>query len=344
MFFLIDSILMSFGCSLTLSNRSILYKVINIFLGVWLTLDNIHFVAGRLYKPSHSLTTNLRAISFITGVVTTQVLLILRRRKIGRLLTKLITLTDTTTQQYLKKLSIALIAHYILSLIRGIGFTLSIVTNDNVLERSVRGFFFWSDQVGNGHKILFPVTRLFKGLVRDQWNHIGLTLYVYIAISIEKLAHRRMEMELATNELKDMIDILIIKQKFDSMRGDFEQLFNLLPLIWFSWVFQGSSEVFTIKGNLKTWFFLDLGQNLISLFGAIFFINYHRNRCHQLNQRIFYKFANKWKFNTISNIQLIKTQLISNVEYTALGLFRLDNGLLLSFISGLVTFTVMALQ
>ena len=344
MFWTIDVMLMTFGCSINLTTKSNLFLIINWIFRLWLILDTIHHLIVKLHKPSHMFTGIMEDISFTTAIIVTQVILTMKHFKIRHMLRKITSRVDVYTQQYLTILSILLVIRYSFSLMVGFGYTLTILTNNALYEKSIRNYLFWVNEYTSLHRAIFTAMRWFKGLCRDLWFLIGLTIYVYIAVAIERLTYQRMEFGLRANSLDDMHQLLHIKQRIVVMKEEFEGTFNLLPLIWLNYIFQSATGTFATHGDVKTWFLVELVQSLITVFGAIFFINYNRNRCHQLNRRILIRFLNKWNLNTCPNIEYIKSELLFDIEYTAFGLFKLDNGLILSFMSGLVTFTVMFLQ
>ena len=145
MYWPVDLMLITFGCSIYSSNKSKLLQLVNWLFRIWLIIDSIHYFIVKLYEPSRTLTGNMEDVSFMVGVIFTQALLIIKRDKIRHLLQQVNSMADGDTQRYLTSLSIGLSINYIIALTLGLGCTLTILLNSELYEKSIRNYFFWID-------------------------------------------------------------------------------------------------------------------------------------------------------------------------------------------------------
>ena len=142
----------------------------------------------------------------------------------------------------------------------------------------------------------------------------------------------------------DVIGYRKLKQKFDST-------FSVFPFLWWSYLFIG------LSGNIKYMqstsslaisdmfsFILEIGLQIGSIFLFNYSKNYFVNGCQSVSQRLADKLFMK-SFDHKSNaITILKQELMATNYYTALGLFPLDNSLILSFSGAVISFTVMCLN
>ena len=344
MFLLIDFGLMLVGCSIVLVNRSKWFQWINILFGLFATLYYIYLAFVVICRPNTTFWGSLENWSFIIGNTMTRLLFISKRTKLRLLLKQIKSMADISTSRFLKRLEMLMVFLYLMSLTIAINYTLVTVSDPIALKSTSEWFWFWLDRITFRHQMAFATLMWYKAMVRDQWMKVTILVYVYIAIALEKLANQQISRWLPIKTLKNMQTCLITKHQNLSMKEQFVDIVKLLPLNWLVWIFLGTSSVIVESSGLQLWYMIDIIEHLVIVFGAIFFINYHRDQNRSLCQLVIRNFVNQSSLDKYSNIEYIKSELMSDVEYTAFGLFNLNNGLLLSFMSGLITFTVMFIQ
>ena len=196
------------------------------------------------------------------------------------------------------------------------------------------------------------------------WIQFGSNIYSYVAVSIEVHKRQWIRKIMATIDLNQnqLIRLLIELDRHRQLSNHFEQHFNILPLTWLSFIFVGvsgslrhlsSENVTSPAAQLMTYSMI--GSTAIVMFAMIHSVNQGIEQTqsfyHQLYQKLTISMSH---IQTIPNIRTsdrsgyiflaIKLDIEKKTIYTASGLFDLNNGLIITFTSGLISFTVMFLQ
>ena len=111
---------------------------------------------------------------------------------------------------------------------------------------------WWTSDYNYGHRLLALVILLYNSSVRNQWMQLTTVPYCYFQYAIECIYQQKLT-EILRKLIRsrnpkdvDMLvkQLILTKNSLDKMASDFDQLFRIFPLIWFIYLFTGSSAQF----------------------------------------------------------------------------------------------------
>ena len=192
------------------------------------------------------------------------------------------------------------------------------------------------------------VRLLYVGLIREQYLNMSAIPYTYLATSIELVKQDTVRKAIIRSS-DDIYRLMVKVRNLNRWKHEFEREFRIFPFLWYSFLFIGatgvlsSNELTTDVTRLESIFYV---ITFFSHLVVVFYYTYYISEQVAATQEVleskvseFEKISQNW-----SMLNYVGSTLTKDVKYTAIGLFELNSGLILSFASGLISFTVMFLQ
>lgn len=150
-------------------------------------------------------------------------------------------------------------------------------------------------------------------------------------------------------------NLLTTLRQMNTMHGSFESIFSPLPFLSVSQEFLTLTQYtiyYSIHPVSTTSEFLIVAikyirifYHLLFVFSIIYFINRFNDQLDSLVQEITLTVNHHPRFDSLTKMLLIdKVLKMSKQKFTAWNMFNLDRGLILSFLSSLITFNVLFVQ
>jgi len=359
MFILLDNYLLLSGVKINIT--SITHRVVNLLFYWMYTTDIVISMVAPLYWNIKNMLMLSSHLLFLTSALFTQQLLFFKRTQIEQFMSEIRTLGRDEVRLELfrvsRKILVVLIVINSFEILNYIGMA-------NVPFKREAVDYYWTDpdDLTIYHRIWFEIRSFYVRVARNQWMSFSALPYVYLAIAIELIKQSIIEQYAKHFKIHHNSSISVLKQllssmnKIESIKQEFDQLFGIFPLLWFQFIFFATSgialfcyDMFTQNQTLyASSQAISFTKYLIVPFLVIFIVNHQTNqtksKCEQLANTLTESITENTNPNVTHLIRICQTKLNLTFNYTAYGLFELNNGLLLSFGSGLLSFTVMFLQ
>ena len=230
---------------------------------------------------------------------------------------------------------------------------------DGISHRLLR-IFWWTSIHGLGYRIGYTLLGSYNALVSLQWIQFGHFIYVYVAITIELLFNQyiRQFQNLTTIDDHSIQTLLTTIENYRKLKQRFEDIFQLLPLMWFAYLFislSGNIRYISESPPIDTVDFVTLVvlilKNILFTFYLTHLVNsYVKSNvklCDDIRSRL-YQYLPSMTMSHMSSYVvtncLIDELKSMDIIYTACGMFKLDDSLFIGFLGGVVSFTVMFTQ
>ena len=334
MFQFMDSLLVLYGARVRLNLKVV--KVVNFIFRAFFVIffsNQLFNSWKRIFEPIRSSTLLVKIaidVDLIYGLLT-QYLLIKRRHFVQTHLDQVFQLSNCSTRSKLFKMEV------ILFLVNWLIAASSIVSV----------FYRFIDDNRNLDTIetIEVLARLYIALVAEQWINASAFPYLYLATSIELIKQVGIQ-----HVRLDPLQLIAVVRNCNRMKEKFESRFRMFPFLWYSYLFLGATGTLAnrhVTSNatsvIAISFYVVFLSRLIFIFALTWMINEQMSKTQKLIENKMAELINSNKFKW-STLNFVQSQVTKNVTYTAIGLFELNSGIILSFASGLVTFTVMFLQ
>ena len=363
MFVLIDYVLLTFGVMVYTEHRYL--RALNYLFRYLYFISLVYelFISFKNGLSGAKLNMLFEYYVYFFLAISSQILVARKANSIRQLNTYLMQIADIEVKQKLRRYAFCLFMfHWFCTTLGIVAWFYNIVAHglEARLENN-RGYFFWIADFRLGLAVCVIMRNLIAGIAREQWIHNSAIVYIYFAVAIELIKHRSMSRLLIEDNdehhnnhyhEKQLKKLIVIKRYFDRLKMEFESIFSVFPLMWFSYLFIGASGNIAYSAqNLQDpemYAFLALFvRNLLVSFVIVFLINSfdYTNQvlCFDKCSTLFNELSNA-RNDEIAAITATQIELGRQIAYTGGGLFQLTSGFILSFVSGLVTFTVMFVQ
>ena len=226
--------------------------------------------------------------------------------------------------------------------------------NQNPLGVSVKTYFWWSSSESQVYDTFLWIFMILESLSKTHWIQIFAFVYTFIAILIElnKMSCLEKYLKLSVINETTLKNLAIDVIRFRNLKTQFEDTFNVFPWLWWSYWFIGwSGTIQYTQANTSTpihQLIAFTAQSSIQ-FGLTILFNFIKNHYIGKCQSVCQKMADNLMIKSVvvgksDLIMSVRQELLIANYYTALGLFPLDNTLLLTFSSAVISFTVMCLN
>ena len=358
MFKLIDNYLYLFGAKVVVNSWKV-RNINNLLLIVYL-YDVIMTIVSHGSFQQKQIFMGLSFYSFLIIAILNHLIFRSKRTNIVELLKCIESFkSKSVRQQMLKVTKLLLIVHSIFT------FSLSYIFIDLVkngisqhFRRELLNYYWWTNDISPIYQLLYYIRTVYAIIGRDHWINMTALPFAYYTISIELIKQDMLKfyMQQKSMDAKVLKQILIISRHVEHAKSTMNQLFGPFPLMWLSYLFLGETGAIqfiylSIQTEQHLWLTLIkaifFGKQIVFVFGVICLINHHISNSHQLCEQLSTRlYAQMSLTNPIQSnlITCLANQLQKSINYSACGLFDLNESLLLSFAAGLISFTVMFLQ
>lgn len=330
-------------------HHNLVIRLLVIIVRFLIFFTTIHRMQHTLSSASSDINWFLVRIVFIieySMVLMSTTLMIIKQKAISQLSVRLFTLLDAKLRAYFRKLSITVFC-FLITLI----FIKTLILFSNCL---------FVIQSGKGKIVCFTLRGLelyiFYPLVSLDWILIGGIPYLFFLIVL-----RNVEISYFKNLSNDLqktkqINILDTHKKFHyeitELKEYFEKVLNIFPLMWFMMIFsQCSSFIAHRQADYDNRFSLEFAVkfatyclNMILVFYVCFYNEKMNNEISKEAENVIRLSSQLIKCCDYQYVHLLDEFRKTSCKLTAWGLFELRKSLFLSFLSAMVTFTVLFMQ
>ncbi|KAI1299843.1 hypothetical protein HDE_03682 [Halotydeus destructor] len=258
-------------------------------------------------------------------------------------------------EQHLRHELFKLVLLYVVSFIANT--CVSLVAKVEALQVVVDTTFWW--KVGHYKPLeeLFGYIHIFifMNAVQKPWALVGMLFYLHchqrmIKLNMESIARIGCHDKITSTIFKQSLHIMKLVQR---RHDNFESIFRVFPLLWFSSIFLSFSCIMLTdilsKGAAHVLISMTEFKDIIFLLYLIVRIDSEkdslRSAIAQVEQALVHRQGeyddNKSFF---LNMQIQRSLAGLNLDHTALHLFQLSRSLIISFIGALITFGVLFIQ
>ncbi|KAI1287491.1 hypothetical protein HDE_10236 [Halotydeus destructor] len=258
-------------------------------------------------------------------------------------------------EQHLRHQLFRLVLVYVVSFIANTG--VSLVYRVYAVQMVVDTTFWW--EVGHYKPLeeLFGYIHIliFTNAVQKPWALVGMLLYLHcqqrmIKLNTESIARIGCHDKITSKQFKQSLHIMkLVQHRHD----DFESIFRVFPLLWFSSIFLTFSCIMLTdilsKGATNVLISMTEFKDILFLLYLIVRIDSEkvalRSAIAQVKQALVQRQGEYDDMKSFFlNMQIQRSLAELNLDHTALHLFQLDRSLIVSFVGALITFGVLFIQ
>ena len=344
MFDYIDYTLILCGCKLFIN--STISKVVNNVFFAYYILDTLYTLIGMfkiftLGDISHF----IEYLVFVASGLVTVLLLRKKRAAILSLANEIKRFETPVIKRKLRHLSLILsVSHWMLT-------TSAISTHSMMSYGNLAKQVGLIDYCDSGRcSILIQsiaINRLlFYIFVREQFMKMSSMVYCYHAYAIELITQDGINFQ-DIHKMVDIRDLVSFNTRMNNLRTKFNAIYNIFPFINYSYLFLGMAGMISDCSKspidlVSISYIAMFGQHVIVQLVMTLTINRQIKSTMSVVDRKFHEISHMT--NNFALLVYLKSELSTFVDYTAADLFSLKNEFILSFVGGLVSFTVMFLQ
>ncbi|KAI1288513.1 hypothetical protein HDE_09373 [Halotydeus destructor] len=344
----VDSLLFLLGIKLEIGSK--FTQTINwiafVFALIYVLADSVF---STLFQPkSFALLTKLRYVSQCSCPLITMMYVKYNRVKMAALVRSTVNSLDHVSKRYLVKLSLIGVILYLIFVLRVLYRHVYYFTIAEFYDE-VRLFTNASDQI-TWYQLFYGVLDLFVSyFFTRQWLLITTHFYVFTFVAISCMQLNFLQRLSLNHEDSAAFyrQMTTRWRKLNTLKSDFNDLFGVFPVLWFSNILLKSSGVIINASFVNDSFYVMVWQILvlqvIVIFTALVIIVLVQNRISmQVDEYIGTKLLTS-SLNDISKI-FFADELHRKPCMTALSMFELNGSLVVGYLGSLITFTVLFIQ
>ncbi|KAI1285865.1 hypothetical protein HDE_11323 [Halotydeus destructor] len=341
-------------CGAKVYRPTVKLKVVNAFFMVLLygiLLYIYIFADGFFDEPT--LIGHLGIWCRITMPLVTHIIFAIKRKRIADLMLKISKRIEDFDERKIRLFSARLLLLYVFSFTCFLSMYIYMaVYEPSTMAQNVRFYFTIESENCRWYHIVISnvVDVILLGFIIPHWPVVSAAIYVTILFSISKIEDNLMINNLNTIQSLGGVNNCITQQlDLKVLKSDFNQIFNIFPLLWYAGLFLQSSGLIVYLvteeyGIYSLWRIACFVLLLIVTTGRMVIVISDQEKTKSRQKCILDNFS-------VENmdIQMFASQskliriLSETTKHNAI-LFKLDERLILAFASALVTFTVMFTQ
>ncbi|KAI1299846.1 hypothetical protein HDE_03681 [Halotydeus destructor] len=225
------------------------------------------------------------------------------------------------------------------------------------LTKTTSLLFWWNAEHTNPLENAYSAVHLFllRNGTQESWVMIGMLLYLYyhhfmVKSDLESLSLIRWQDETKSSSFNRSLHVIKLIQ---ARHNEFESTFNAFPLLWFSALFMNFSAImitnFLSSSHAHYGYAISELKDIVLLLYLIVRIDREKGSVLTAIQNVKlvlvrqqYECENVKDILLNNEIQRSLTNL--KLGHTAFSLFPMDRSVILSFISSLITFSILFIQ
>ena len=348
MFDVVDSILLAFG--LKIIQRSRIIKIINLLCLNFVIIDCCYHLIYDWLIPNNVIF-SLKA-GFVLHIVSFFV--VHHRFRTNRIRLRRLYESINRRNVVPLKVMLILIGFYLMASILNIGvYFIGIFVNGIYLSPEMA--YLMGESTSLGFKIIYIVRHLYFSFVRDNWNQIVILPFVYFTVAIEIDQQRYLKDHPLTSfgNKPKIHDLLSHKKSSDKMRAIVEHIFTFSHLVIAFVIFMATTAdiVYIVRAKLPLSYIAIVATRttvrIVNLFVTVLIVNHYRTSTIILIHDMIGNAIKEYRLIGQFDVCLVdgfQRQMTSSVDYTGGGLYKLDRSFVLSYLGGLISFTIIFLQ
>lgn len=361
MFKYIDAYLLFFGVKIYRHHWAI--ALLNNLFFVLYVYDLIVVFWTQAVSPQEN-TTYLSRSTFVLYLLSSLVTQLVMRWRGSRIMTLHREVNRMMTKEVRQRLrSTVVVTHCInsISIVAMLYFQYSRVISkgiDSGVPQHVMVIFWWTKTYTRPYKLVTMFLYGYRAIASDQWAVMSSLVYCYLAAAIEIVKQNILLIFKQCGRLSaaDLKESVLILRRVEKLKCDFNDTFNIFPLFSFGFLFVGTAGylrmIVTLYKTSEDFivslaYMLGLVRDMVVLFALNYIVNRHIDHTSSIRDSLasqLHAHVSTGDLNQSNQTVLLLRQMEETVTYDAGGLFTLHKSMLLGFLGGLISFTVMILQ
>lgn len=283
-------------------------------------------------------------------LIITRIVLICKSEAICQLANSLFKNLNIEYQNSLLRFAKLLVCLTVYMLIFKIAINVVLFFSQDVRYILYRIFCIEFDDIKFYH-VMFGVLYLSFNSIFDCWSFQGITLCLYFVMLFYNCEKSFIEevskLKVLTSD--QITKIYKFRRQIATLKSQFNDYFNVLPLLWYTYVFFAmSSYTVYFKINVQNilvgiFTTMDIGQQTISTMIVPILISHFNDQISEQLEHISHIVVNS-KGDTVLKVRLINQLENCDLKLTGWGLFNVNKDFVLNFVSAVISFSVLILQ